>query len=307
MRTWNLSFKQSTKIPQVSVFRRFIKNSKKIPYFALMSLYITSLNSGSNGNSYYIGNEQDAVLVDAGISCREIERRLTSLGLPIENIRGIFVSHEHSDHIRGVGVLSRKHTIPVYMSAQTALSSLIPAEPELIRTFMGNETIQIGSLHVDTFSKLHDSIDPYSFTVHFNGITIGVFTDIGEPCPNVRHQFSRCHAAFLESNYDERMLDDGSYPIYLKRRIKSQVGHLSNVQALELFTQHKAPHLQHLILSHLSEHNNHPGIVSRLFEPHANGTQIRIASRYRETEVIRVYYCPVFGDSGCPVVGFPGG
>jgi len=253
-----------------------------------MSLYITSLNSGSNGNCYYIGNEQEAVLVDAGISCREIERRMTSLGLSVGNIKAIFVSHEHSDHIRGVGVLSRKHSIPVYMSAQTCLSSIIPVEPDLIRTFQSNETINTGSLQVDAFPKLHDSIDPYSFTVHYDGITIGVFTDIGEPCANVIHHFGRCHAAFLEANYDERMLDDGTYPVYLKRRIKSQTGHLSNNQALELFTKHKAPHLQHLILSHLSEHNNHPGIVSRLFEPHANGTRIRIASRYRETEVICV-------------------
>jgi phosphoribosyl 1,2-cyclic phosphodiesterase len=250
-----------------------------------MSLNFTSLNSGSNGNCYYIGNEQDAVLIDAGISCRETVFRMTRLGIPITNVRAIFVSHEHSDHIRGVEFLSRKYRIPVYLSAVMVLTSIIQIEEPLLHTFGPNEKVDIAGLEVTAFQKLHDSSDPYSFTVSGKGYTVGVFTDIGEPCANVIHHFSRCHAAFLEANYDEDMLDNGNYPIYLKRRIKSNVGHLSNVQALELFKTHKAKHLSHLVLSHLSEHNNQPGIVRKLFIPHANGTRIEIASRYRESEV----------------------
>ena len=250
-----------------------------------MSLSFFSLNSGSNGNCYYIGNEQDAVLVDAGISCRETVYRLTKLGIPVSRIRAIFISHEHSDHIRGVEFLSRKYRIPVFLSAVMVLSSMFQIEDSLLHTFGPGDKFDISGLEVTAFQKLHDSSDPYSFTVTGHGYTVGVFTDIGEPCANVIHHFSRCHAAFLEANYDEEMLDKGNYPIYLKRRIKSNVGHLSNMQALELFTRHKAPHLSHLILSHLSEHNNQPGIVRRLFTPHANGTRIEIASRYRESEV----------------------
>lgn len=253
-----------------------------------MSLFLSSLNSGSNGNCYYIGNEHDAVLIDAGISCRETIQRMTRLGLSVQKVRAIFISHEHSDHIRGVGVLSRKYGIPVYMSSVILLNGLVSIEPELIRSFSADGEMNICSLKVFAFSKLHDSADPYSFTISHNGITAGVFTDIGEACPNVINHFSRCHAAFLEANYDEVMLEEGRYPLFLKRRIKSRVGHLSNVQALELFNQHKSPFLSHLILSHLSEHNNHPAIVDKIFSPHSNGTRIEIASRYRETEVFRI-------------------
>lgn len=253
-----------------------------------MPLFLSSLNSGSNGNCYYIGNEQDAVLIDAGISCRETIQRMARLGLSIQNVRAIFISHEHSDHIRGVGVLSRKYKIPVYMSSVILLNGLVSIEPELIRSFSVDGEMNICSLKVIAFSKLHDSADPYSFTVSDNGITAGVFTDIGEACPNVIRHFSRCHAAFLEANYDEVMLEEGRYPLFLKKRIKSRVGHLSNVQALELFNQHKSPYLSYLILSHLSEHNNHPAIVNKIFSPHSNGTSIKIASRYKETEVFRI-------------------
>lgn len=250
-----------------------------------MSIFLTSLNSGSNGNCYYIGNDRHAVLIDAGISCRETERRLSRLGLSIEKVRAIFVSHEHSDHIRGVEVLSRKYNIPVYMSSGTFLSSLYPVEKDLIRTFTANEELEISGFTLSPFPKQHDSSDPYSFTVSHNGITVGVFTDIGEACPTVVHHFSHCHAAFLEANYDERMLEDGNYPLHLKRRIKSRVGHLSNLQALDLFSLYRSPFLTLLILSHLSEYNNHPSIVDKLFSPFANGTRIEIASRYHETAV----------------------
>ncbi|MCX6271105.1 MAG: MBL fold metallo-hydrolase [Bacteroidetes bacterium] len=253
-----------------------------------MSIFLAALNSGSNGNCYYVGNEQDAVLVDAGISCRETERRMSRLGLTLEKVRAVFISHEHTDHIRGAEVLSRKYKLPVYLSVVTYLNSLLQIETEQLRTFSANERLEIGSLNVCPFPKLHDGADPYSFTVMTEGLTAGVFTDIGEACPNLVHHFGYCHAAFLEANYDEVMLDEGNYPVYLKNRIKSKVGHLSNNQALDLFNRHKAPYLSHLILSHLSEHNNHPDIVNALFAPHANGTLIEIASRYEPTGVFCV-------------------
>lgn len=253
-----------------------------------MSLFIASLNSGSNGNCYYVGNKQDAVLVDAGISRKETERRMHRLGLTIDKVRAIFISHEHSDHIRGVEVLSRKHNIPVYMSPATYLSSSLDIAPELLRTFTPNEKIDIAGLSIHALPKQHDGIDPFSFTVTHDGTTVGVFTDIGEPCSNVIGHFSHCHAAFLEANYDETMLEEGKYPVYLKKRIRSQVGHLSNLQALELFNNHRSPSLKLLILSHLSQHNNHPQIVQDLFAKHANGTRIVIASRHEESDVFCV-------------------
>jgi phosphoribosyl 1,2-cyclic phosphodiesterase len=253
-----------------------------------MSLNLCSLNSGSNGNCYYIGNETEAVLIDAGINCRETERRMQRAGLSMENVKGIFISHEHTDHTRGVEVLSRKHRIPVYLSSSTMLKSMLWFEPELLRIFTAHEVLTLGGLQVKTFPKMHDGIDPHSFTVSFNGITAGVFTDIGMPCENMVSNFSVCHAAFLESNYDVTMLEQGRYPLHLKRRIRGGNGHLSNIQALEIFVKHRAPFLNLLVLSHLSEQNNHPEIVRKLFAPHANGTLVAIASRYSESRVFQV-------------------
>ena len=121
-----------------------------------------------------------------------------------------------------------------------------------------------------------------------NGINIGIFTDIGTVCKNLVSHFKKCHAAFLESNYCEQMLANGNYPIYLKKRISGENGHLSNNQALELFLKNKNKHLSHLILSHLSKNNNSMKLVEDLFTPHANGTKIIVASRYKETSVYTI-------------------
>lgn len=250
-----------------------------------MSISFTSLNSGSNGNCYYIGNEHDAVLIDAGISCRETVRRMNRLGLDMQKVKAVFISHEHSDHTRGAEVLSRKYNLPVYISAATYLQSNLRLEASLLRIFSAGEKLECGSLTVEPFSKRHDAADPHSFIISHNGINVGVMTDIGSACEQVQRHFNRCHAAFLEANYDEQMLDEGFYPLYLKKRIRSDYGHLSNRQSLELFLGYRPPHMSHLVLSHLSKINNRPEIVSELFAPHANGTRITVASRYEEMNV----------------------
>lgn len=254
-----------------------------------MSLYISSINSGSNGNCYYIGNGRDAVLVDAGISCRKIVLRMNNLGLRISSVKAIFISHEHSDHTRGVEVLSRKYGIPVYLTESTWQNSRLRLPADLLQFMVSGKACKIGGLRVVPFPKSHDASDPHSFTVSSGRITVGVLTDIGEPCKHVRKHFGRCHAAFLESNYDAEMLRTGPYPVYLKERIASEVGHLSNDQALELFRSVKKPGLQLLMLSHLSAENNRPELVQELFSKHANGTRIVVASRYEESEVFRIH------------------
>jgi phosphoribosyl 1,2-cyclic phosphodiesterase len=250
-----------------------------------MSLYIAALNSGSNGNCYYIGTQQEAVLIDAGISCRETERRMMRMGLPLRNVKAIFITHEHTDHTRGAEVLSRKYGIPVYITEATYRSSRINLESQALMSFKAGMPVDIGNLRVNPFPKLHDASEPHSFTVSTNGLTAGVFTDLGTACEHVIHHLSQCHAAFLEANYDERMLENGRYPVYLKRRIRGMEGHLSNDQALDLFITHRSPWMQLLVLSHLSAENNHPQLVHDLFSRHANGTKIVVASRYEETEV----------------------
>ncbi len=250
-----------------------------------MSLYITSLNSGSNGNCYYIGNQHEAVLIDAGLSCRETETRIMRLGLSMHRVKAIFVSHEHSDHTRGVGVITRKYKIPVYFSPLTHENSRLHLDKNFIRYFNSNIPVNIGELSINAFPKLHDASEPHSFTVTGNGITIGVLTDIGSVCENVASNFSLCHAAFLEANYDEEMLEKGTYPIYLKKRIQSDHGHLSNDQSLGLFTKYKPDFMSHLLLSHLSQDNNDPRLVRDLFTKHAGDTHIAIASRHQESAV----------------------
>ena len=250
-----------------------------------MPLYISSINSGSNGNCYYVGNDKDAVLVDAGISCRKIVQRMNNLGLSIGKVRGIFISHEHSDHTRGAEVLSRKYGIPVYLTESTWENSRIRISSELRKFLISGKSVKIGGLRVVPFPKSHDASDPHSFTISSGKLTIGVFTDIGEPCKHVKHHLGKCHAAFLETNYDEEMLRTGPYPVYLKQRIASDVGHLSNDQALELFRSVRSPGLKLLMLSHLSAENNKPEIVHELFNRHADGTHIEVASRYQESAV----------------------
>lgn len=253
-----------------------------------MSLFITSLNSGSNGNCYYVGNNNEAVLVDVGISCKEVELRMKRLDLSLDKIKAIFISHEHSDHIKGVQALSKKYNLPVYITPQTLSNSHLVLENVLIKSFYAYEKVVIGSLIVTPFPKRHDASDPYSFIVEGNGIKIGVLTDIGSACQHVIENFKQCHAAFLEANYDEGLLDSGYYPYYLKERIRSDKGHLSNKQALDLFVTHKSELMSHVILSHLSKDNNCPVIVKDLFSKHAQQTQVVVASRLQETEVFHI-------------------
>lgn len=252
-----------------------------------MALYFTSLNSGSNGNCYYVGTATEAVLVDVGLSCRETEKRMQKLGLSMKIVKAIFVSHEHGDHIKGVSTLANKYNIPVYITSKTAKNGPILIS-HLSKTFVARQPVCIGNLIVTPFLKSHDAADPHSFTISCNGITVGVFTDIGNVCEETICHFKRCHAVFLEANYDADMLENGRYPIHLKNRIRGGHGHLSNKEALDLFIEHRPPFLSHLLLSHLSKENNSPEMVEALFKQHANGVNIIVASRYQATEVFSI-------------------
>jgi phosphoribosyl 1,2-cyclic phosphodiesterase len=260
-----------------------------------MSLFITSLNSGSNGNCYYIGNEHEAILVDAGISCRETEKRMKRLGLSINKVKAIFISHEHTDHISGIPVLAKKFNIPVYITPGTLKHLNVTFEDYSFLHFIAYEPVIIGDLAVTAFPKFHDASEPHSFIVTCRDITVGIFTDIGVVCDHLIANFKKCHAAFLEANYDDEMLDSGGYPYHLKRRIRGGNGHLSNKQALELFINHKPAYMSHLLLAHLSKNNNDPNLVYELFNSHANGTEVVVASRHEET--------PVYYIGGAEVIG----
>jgi len=253
-----------------------------------MSLFIASLNSGSNGNCYYVGNNDEAVLIDAGISCREIEKRMKSLGLQPSRLKAVFITHEHTDHISGLPSLVKKYRLPVYITPSTYRGAGFLLNQQSIHSFTAFEPIQIGSLSVTAFPKWHDAVDPHSMVISCAGVTVGVFTDIGAVCKNVINYFRQCHAVFLESNYDEGMLANGRYPIFLKRRIAGGQGHLSNTQALQLFLEHRPAFMTHVLLAHLSKENNTPDIATGLFKQRANGVNIIHASRHNATPVYHI-------------------
>jgi phosphoribosyl 1,2-cyclic phosphodiesterase len=248
-----------------------------------MSIRIASLNSGSNGNCYYIGTGDEAVFVDAGLSCRETELRMKRLGLPMSHIKAIFISHEHSDHILGVNQLVSKYHIPVYISQHTLKEAGFWKIRKFVFHFNDQQPVAIGALRITAFQKKHDACDPHSFVVSAAKTNVGVFTDIGGTCDKLIHFFKQCHAAFLEANYDEDMLEKGRYPYVLKNRIRGGEGHLSNRQALELYKKHRPAFMSHLLLSHLSKENNSPELVASLFNSYPTDTRIVIASRYQES------------------------
>lgn len=182
-----------------------------------MSLSIASLNSGSNGNCYFVGNDQEAVLIDAGLSCAETERRMKRLMLPLAAVKAIFVSHEHTDHITGIPTLSKKYQIPVYITEKTLSNCPVKIEKHLVHSFEKESRVLVGNLSVVAFRKSHDASDPHSFMVSGNNVNIGIFTDIGHPGKELIRHFKMCHAAFLETNYCDEMLEQGSYPQHLKK------------------------------------------------------------------------------------------
>lgn len=249
---------------------------------------ICALASGSNGNCYYIGNSNEAVLVDAGLSFKQILKRLEVRNLDPKKVRALFITHEHGDHIRGARVMGKKLDIPVYMTEGTFSASFRTWKPVSFLPIKNNAPIEVGSFTIFPVLKNHDAAEPTSFRVEYMDISVGVFTDIGAPCENVKSHLSRCHALFLETNYDHQMLKEGPYPYYLKARIDSTVGHLSNVQAFELLKEHAHPQLQCVFLSHLSKENNKPELALNEFRSLENRFQIKLTDRFEASELYTI-------------------
>jgi len=222
-------------------------------------LTLCVLSSGSKGNSIYISDGSTSILVDAGLSGIEIERRMKSKELIPEKLDAIVVSHEHADHIHGVGVLSRRHSIPVYISNKTfkAASQFLGKINEF-KKFECGEKFTINNLTFHPFSISHDAEDTAGFTVSHNSTKIGIATDLGIATTMVKEHLKKCSVLILEANHDPDMLANGPYPWPLKQRIKSRTGHLSNEQSKALLQEIQHDDLEHVILSHLSETNNTP-------------------------------------------------
>ncbi|MFA7491543.1 MAG: MBL fold metallo-hydrolase [Mariniphaga sp.] len=251
-------------------------------------LEVCALASGSNGNCYYIGNNRDAILVDAGISCKQILKRMDEKYLDTSKIKALFISHEHSDHIRGARVFAKRLHVPVYMTAKTFVATYKNLQPDYPRYFDPGDVISVGDFTIHSFLKNHDASEPCSFRIAYQDKNVGVFTDIGAPCENVKSHFQACDVVFLESNYDEEMLLTGPYPWYLKKRIASTHGHLSNLQASSLLDAHGGVNLKCVFLSHLSAHNNTPELALKAFESLTSRIEVRITYRDRAGELLLI-------------------
>ena len=222
------------------------------------NLAVYVLASGSKGNAIYLSDGFTSILIDAGLSATEIKRRLKSRGLNPRDLDAIIVTHEHSDHIQGVSVLSRQLKLPIYLSR--SIEKKVSADHGVydIRTFNSGSTFQIDNLVVHPFAVSHDAADPVGFTIGQNGSRIGVATDLGAVTSHLKENLKDCHLLILEANHDSDMLINGPYPGYLKRRIQSRNGHLSNKQSRHLLMELQHQGLKHVILAHLSQTNNAP-------------------------------------------------
>lgn len=225
---------------------------------------VCPLYSGSSGNSTFIKNKDGGILVDAGVSCRAVKTGLDGIGQSMDGIRAIFVTHEHIDHIRGLKVLLKHHDIPLYASAGTLeyleLHDCIP--PDCTVSVIGPQGVYIGDMHVVPFHTPHDAAESMGFSVELGGgRRVCVATDLGFVTDEVRAHLCGSDLVVLESNYDKRMLECGSYPYPLKRRILGQTGHLSNDHCAEELCCLANNGTTRFFLAHLSRENNVPELA----------------------------------------------
>lgn len=220
-----------------------------------MSLRFASLGSGSKGNATLVESALSLIMVDCGFSIKETCRRLSVLGHQPESITAILVTHEHGDHISGVGPFARRFNTPVYLTHGTAHHSSVNKLPSrhLINT---RQTFQVADIEVTPVVVPHDAREPCQFVFRHRAKTLGVLTDLGSITPFVIEQYRHCDSLMLECNHDSRMLSMGSYPYSLKQRVGGQWGHLNNLQAAGLLRDIEIEPLQQLVISHISEQNN---------------------------------------------------
>lgn len=237
------------------------------------------LASGSKGNSIFVSDGLTSILIDAGISGIEIERRLKSKGLYPDDLDAILVSHEHADHIHSVGVLSRRFNLPVFISKQTgkAASSQIGNVRDIVN-FESGISFFINTLTIHPFSTSHDAEDPVGFTINRDNTKIGIATDLGIATSMVKEHLKDCSLLILEANHDTDMLINGPYPWELKQRIKNRTGHLSNEESRNLLKDVQHDRLKHVILAHISETNNTPEKALNAVGPALTNLNSRISA-----------------------------
>ena len=249
----------------------------------LDSLRVCVLGSGSKGNCTYIESPEARILIDAGLSARQIEQRLRQIGRSPAALDGVLISHEHSDHIQGVGALARRYKLPIYTNSATwRRGRHVVGVVDDLREFWTGTPFVLKDLVVDPFSLPHDADDPVAFRISWRRRTMAVVTDLGYASQLVRERVRGCHLLVLEANHDDAMLKAGPYPWPLKQRIGGKSGHLSNLQSGELLRDVLHDELEHVVLAHLSEINNRPDLARLTAQEilGSRGTQLCVASQH---------------------------
>jgi phosphoribosyl 1,2-cyclic phosphodiesterase len=228
------------------------------------------LSSGSKANCLYIGSASTRVLIDCGLSGREVAKRLSQIGVDADSINAIVLTHEHNDHVAGARVFARRHKASVYANRATMRSAkgLVDVPVNGLMEFSSGASFAIGDLRFEPFSVNHDAAEPVGFRVRCGNLVLGVATDLGQVTTLVRERLRDVHALVLESNHDPKMLSDCGYPWELKQRISSRCGHLSNECAgalLEEISSENSARLQIAVAAHISENSNTPGLALEVF------------------------------------------
>lgn len=263
---------------------------------------LVSIASGSSGNCTYIGSEKTHILVDAGISNKRIEQGLNEIGVKGSELDGILITHEHSDHIRGLGILARKYKIPIYGTRETLeeigkKKSLGEYPKELLEEILPDRGFEVGDLELLPFSIDHDAANPVAYRIRHGHRNVAVATDMGHYDSYIINHLQGLDALLIESNHDVNMLQAGPYPYYLKRRILGDHGHLSNENAGRLLNHLLHDRLKHILLGHLSKENNYEALAYETVKLeidegdtpyHASDFSISVARRDEMSQILYV-------------------
>ncbi len=251
-----------------------------------------SLQSGSNGNCIYVETDGVKLLFDAGISGIQAQRRLAIHGRNIREVDAVIISHDHHDHVRCAGIYQRKFDLPVYVTRKTLREAQHRCELgqlDDVRHFRAGQSLRFGKTTVETIPTPHDGVDGVAFLIASRKKRLAILTDLGHPFGELREVLNEVDGAFLESNYDPMMLEEGPYPPFLQDRITGPHGHISNYESAELLCRSAGKRLRWVCLSHLSEQNNTPSLA---LETHrdllGNRFALHTASRYEPTGPFKV-------------------
>lgn len=257
-----------------------------------------SLYSGSSGNCLFVESQSTKILIDAGESAKKISTALSSIDVNPESIDAILVTHEHSDHVRGLGTFSKKYNIPVYANSKTwdaMPDQSTKISEQNIKKFTIEENFEIGDMKIHPFKIPHDAVNPCGFNIFHDNEKISVATDIGHMNSNIAHKLEESRFLLLEANYDPEILKCSPYPYLLKQRIAGPNGHLPNVDAGNTISFLMKSGLSEVMLGHLSKENNFPElayktVVEALINNKSDCNQIRIsvANRYNPSPIIKV-------------------